>query len=206
MLVQKPASVLFVCLGNICRSPLAEGVLRAVAEARGLGGSVLIDSAGTGGWHTGSAPDPRSIAIAARHGIDISNQKARKVRADDFERFDLILGMDRSNTDDLRALAPASALARVHLFLEFASASERKSDSIFVRHDAQIQSVRVSLSRPEDAWRPYGGPDEVPDPYHGGADGFAEVYRMIRDASESLADRLGWSESALVSGQASSTI
>ena len=93
MLVQKPASVLFVCLGNICRSPLAEGVLRAVAEARGLGGSVLIDSAGTGGWHTGSAPDPRSIAIAARHGIDISNQKARKIGPDDFDDQPMLAGL-----------------------------------------------------------------------------------------------------------------
>jgi low molecular weight protein-tyrosine phosphatase len=175
MLVRPPASVLFVCLGNICRSPLAEGVFRAVAEARGQGGDVLIDSAGTGGWHAGSAPDPRSISIAARYGIDIAGQKARKICAADFERFNLILGMDRSNVDDLRALAPASAQERVHLFLEFATGGRRR-------------------------------PDEVPDPYHGGADGFAEVYRMIRDASEALADRFGWSASAPVRDHASSTI
>ena len=172
MLAKPPASVLLVCLGNICRSPLAEGVLRTVAEARGLGGHVLIDSAGTGCWHAGSAPDPRSISIAARHGIDISSQKARKVTAEDFERFDLILGMDWSITDELRALAPAGAQGRVHHFLEFAN----------------------------------GGPGEVPDPYHGGADGFVKVYRMIRNASEALADRLGWGVSAPVSGQASSTM
>jgi protein-tyrosine phosphatase len=193
MLARPHASVLFVCLGNICRSPLAEGVLRAVAEERGLGASVLIDSAGTGGWHVGSAPDPRSISIAARHGIDISGQKARKVSTADFERFDLILGMDRSNTDDLRALAPASAQDRVHLFLEFA----RKSN---------FEKLKTPLAPPNGV-RPFGlAQDEVPDPYHGGADGFAEVYRMIRDASECLADRLGWSASAPVRGQASSTI
>lgn len=170
MLVSPPASILFVCLGNICRSPLAEGVLRSVAEECGMGGRMAIDSAGTGGWHQGSAPDPRSIAIAARYGIDIAGQKARKVRPDDFERFDLILGMDRSNTDDLRVLAPAHAKDRVHLFLEFAN----------------------------------GKAGEVPDPYYGGPDGFADVYRMIRDASGALADRLGWRASAPLSGQASS--
>src|SRR5262245_16293175 len=104
MLASPPVSILFVCLGNICRSPLAEGIMRSVAEERGRGGEVLIDSAGTGGWHAGSAPDPRSIAIAASHGIDISAQKARKVVADDFDRFNLILGMDQSNTDELKAL------------------------------------------------------------------------------------------------------
>ena len=167
-----PASVLFVCLGNICRSPLAEGVFRSVIEARGFGDRVLVDSAGTGGWHQGSAPDPRSIAIAALHGIDIAGQKARKFRPDDFERFDLILGMDRSNVDDLRALAPTGSAERVELFIG--------------------QAV--------------GGPRDVPDPYYGGEDGFAAVYRMIRDASEALADRLAARASAPFSGQASSTM
>lgn len=89
---EKPVSILFVCLGNICRSPLAEGVFRAVVEGRGEASRFRIDSAGTGGWHAGSAPDPRSVAIAARHGIDISGQQARKVRPQDFTEFDLILG------------------------------------------------------------------------------------------------------------------
>jgi protein-tyrosine phosphatase len=113
-------SVLFVCLGNICRSPLAEGVFRAVLMERGLDRDVLIDSAGTGGWHAGEAPDRRSIAIAALHGVGISLQKARKVTSDDFPRFDLILGMDKSNVADLKALAPAAMRDRVHLFLELA--------------------------------------------------------------------------------------
>ncbi|MET2830120.1 low molecular weight protein-tyrosine-phosphatase [Mesorhizobium shangrilense] len=113
-------SVLFVCLGNICRSPLAEGVFRAVLAERGLDRHVLIDSAGTGGWHAGEAPDRRSIAIAAQHGVDISGQKARKVTLDDFSRFDLILGVDRSNVADLKALASAGTRDRVHLFLELA--------------------------------------------------------------------------------------
>ncbi|TPK58247.1 low molecular weight phosphotyrosine protein phosphatase [Mesorhizobium sp. B2-4-19] len=111
-------SILFVCLGNICRSPLAEGVFRAVWAECGRGRDMLLDSAATSGWEVGSAPDPRSIAVAKRHGIDISRQRAHKVTPQDFSRFDLILGMDRSNVADLKALA--TARDRVHLFLEFA--------------------------------------------------------------------------------------
>lgn len=151
-----PISILFVCLGNICRSPLAEGVFRAVAEESSRGHEFRIDSAGTGGWHAGSAPDPRSVEIACRHGIDISGQKARRVRPDDFGDFNLILGMDRSNVDELKRLAPAHAQGRVHLFLDYA------------------------LGRDSD----------VPDPYYGGREGFADVYRMIREASEALADAM----------------
>ncbi|WP_083246483.1 low molecular weight protein-tyrosine-phosphatase [Mesorhizobium sp. SEMIA 3007] len=163
-------SILFVCLGNICRSPLAEGVFRAVWAERGRGRDMLLDSAATSGWEVGSAPDPRSIAVAMRHGIDISGQRARKVRREDFSRFDLILGMDRSNVADLKALAPARD--RVHLFLEFAHGQAR----------------------------------DVPDPYYDGPEAFAEVYRMIRDASEALATRLAARASLPDSGQASSTI
>ncbi|OHV78166.1 low molecular weight protein-tyrosine-phosphatase [Mesorhizobium sp. ORS 3428] len=113
-------SILFVCLGNICRSPLAEGVFRAVLAERGEGRDLVLDSAGTGGWHTGEQPDRRSIAVAAQHGVDISGQRARKVLPEDFSRFDLILGMDRSNVSDLKALAPQDARERIHLYLEFA--------------------------------------------------------------------------------------
>jgi protein-tyrosine phosphatase len=117
-------SILFVCLGNICRSPLAEGVFRAVWAEHGWGRDIQLDSAATSGWEVGSAPDPRSIAIALRHGIDISGQRARKVTPQDFSRFDLILGLDRSNVADLKALAPA-ARDRVQLFLEFAHGQAR---------------------------------------------------------------------------------
>lgn len=113
-------SILFVCFGNICRSPLAEGVFAAVLAERGIAQDFVLDSAGIGGWHAGSAPDLRSIAVARTHGVDISCQKARKVAPADFLRFDLILGMDRSNVDDLHDLAPASAKDRIHLFLDFA--------------------------------------------------------------------------------------
>lgn len=118
-------SILFVCLGNICRSPLAEGVLRAVWTERATGRDIVLDSAATSGWEVGSAPDPRSIAIAGHHGVDISGQRARKVLAEDFARFDLILGMDRANVRDLKALAPATARDRIHLYLDFATGNAR---------------------------------------------------------------------------------
>lgn len=118
---EKPIkSILFVCLGNICRSPLAEGVFHSVLAERGLARRIVLDSAATSGWEVGSAPDPRSVAVAAKHGVDISGQRARKVLAEDFSRFDLILGMDKANVRDLKALATATARDRVHLYLDFA--------------------------------------------------------------------------------------
>jgi protein-tyrosine phosphatase len=113
------ASVLFVCLGNICRSPLAEGVFRRQLELAGLA-DIAVDSAGTGAWHIGDSPDPRSIEVAARHGLDISAQRARRIVPADFDDHDLILAMDRSNRNTLLARAPSSARDRVHLFMEFA--------------------------------------------------------------------------------------
>lgn len=110
-------AVLFVCLGNICRSPLAEGVFRHLTRHH-AGEMLVIDSAGTGAWHQGEGPDPRSVAVAARHGIDISSQRARQVVAADFARFDVILAMDGSNLSDLRRMAPARATAKVRLFLD----------------------------------------------------------------------------------------
>lgn len=111
----KPVRILFVCLGNICRSPLAEGILRHVAGD----GLVDVDSAGTGGWHIGDPPDRRSIAVARKHGIDIARQRCRRVHAGDFEAFDLIFAMDASNLATLRAMAPLDAQHKLHLFLEY---------------------------------------------------------------------------------------
>jgi protein-tyrosine phosphatase len=109
-------SVLFVCLGNICRSPLAEGIFRHQIETLGLDGRIAADSAGTGGWHEGQAPDPRSIAVAAVNSIDLTALRARQVRQSDFDSFDLILGMDKSNVENLIRIAPERALDRIHLF------------------------------------------------------------------------------------------
>lgn len=97
--------VLFVCLGNICRSPLAEGIFSGLVDDAELSGNFFIDSAGTGAWHIGNPPDPRSVDIAARHGIDISHQQARTVTGEDFGRFDVIVAMDRDNLATLAAIA-----------------------------------------------------------------------------------------------------
>jgi protein-tyrosine phosphatase len=116
----KPTSVLFVCLGNICRSPTAEGVFRALVTEAGLADRFTIDSAGTGDWHVGKPPDRRATAEAARRGIDISGLRARQVTPEDLVRFDHVLAMDRSNLQALRRLARAGAADPV-LFLGYAA-------------------------------------------------------------------------------------
>jgi protein-tyrosine phosphatase len=112
------AGVLFVCTGNICRSPTAEGVFRAIASRRGVLGRLRIDSAGTHDYHVGEAPDPRSIDHAARRGYDLKALRARQFRASDFRDFGWILAMDRGHLRMLNAVAPAGSGARVQLFLE----------------------------------------------------------------------------------------
>ncbi len=112
--------VLFVCTGNICRSPTAEGVFRALVAAEGLAGHVATDSAGTHAYHVGEPPDGRSTAAALRRGIDLSDLRARKVRASDYAEFDLVLAMDRGHADILRRQCPADLAGRVRLFLDFA--------------------------------------------------------------------------------------
>lgn len=109
--------VLFVCLGNICRSPTAEGVFRHKLRAARLEERVQVDSAGTGDWHVGKAPDSRTRQTALRRGYDLSAQRARQVEAADFQRFDLILAMDQSNLRNLQALRPANARADLDLYL-----------------------------------------------------------------------------------------
>lgn len=98
-------NVLFVCLGNICRSPLAEGIFKDLIGNAGLAPQFKVDSAGTGPWHVGNPPDQRSIEIAFRHGIDISAQRARKVRKSDFETYDAILAMDGNNLKTLATMS-----------------------------------------------------------------------------------------------------
>ncbi|ANY20859.1 Low molecular weight protein-tyrosine-phosphatase YfkJ [Tsuneonella dongtanensis] len=118
-------AVLLVCLGNICRSPLAEAAFRA--EARKAGLDLEIDSAGTADWHVGKPPDPRSVAVAAAAGIDISGLKARQVTEDDFRRFTHIFAMDNQNLADLVAIAPPDAAARVGLLLDMVAFREGAS-------------------------------------------------------------------------------
>jgi len=117
--------VLFVCMGNICRSPTAEAVFRRLVseEAPELG--LTIDSAGTHGYHVGAAPDPRAQAAARRRGIDMSDLRARRLVRADFERFDYILLMDEQNRSDALEIAPATHAATVRLFLEYAPSAGR---------------------------------------------------------------------------------
>lgn len=152
--------VLFVCLGNICRSPTAEAVMaRLIAEA-GLESSIEIDSAGTGAWHVGSPPDARATVAAAARGIAMRGT-ARQVTAEDFEAFDLLIAMDAENYRDLRALAPdPEAAAKVRLLRAFDPAS------------AGVASR------------------DVPDPYYGGEDGFDHVLDLVEAACAGLLTEL----------------
>jgi protein-tyrosine phosphatase len=144
--------ILFVCLGNICRSPTAEGVFRQRLRHAGLEARVVVDSAGTAGWHRGKAPDARSCMAAAARGYELSGLRARQVALDDFQRFDLILAMDHDNLAHLQAMQPAGSRAETDLFL-----------------------------------RRYGiGCDAVPDPYHGGEEGFQQVLDLIEQAADGL--------------------
>lgn len=112
--------VLFVCTGNICRSPTAEGVFRALVAAEGLADRIQTDSAGTHGYHVGEPPDRRSAAAARKRGIELSDLRARKVRLSDFSEFDLVLAMDRGHAETLRRHCPPEQAGRVRLFLDFA--------------------------------------------------------------------------------------
>jgi protein-tyrosine phosphatase len=152
--------LLFVCLGNICRSPTAEGVMRRLAHEAALEDRVELDSAGTGDWHVGSAPDARASAAAGRRGLVLEGA-ARTVTAEDFGRFDLVLAMDRSNHAELLRLAPdAAARAKVRLLREF-----------------DPESVAA-------------GQLEVPDPYYGADRGFEEVLDVVEAACRGLLDEV----------------
>ena len=120
------ASILFVCLGNICRSPLAEAAMRREAARRGL--DIGVDSAGTGDWHVGKPPDRRAEAIARLHGTDISGYRGRQVEAEDFLRFTHIVAMDADNLADLEAMRPSGATARLSLLLDHVG--DRAGDSV----------------------------------------------------------------------------
>ena len=113
--------VLFVCLGNICRSPTADGIFRQLVMREKLDQKILVDSAGTGAWHIGKAPDSRTVAAAHQRGYDLSILRARQVNARDFAEFDYVLAMDKSNLSDLQRMKPSSYTGHLGLFLEFGS-------------------------------------------------------------------------------------
>lgn len=147
--------IVFVCLGNICRSPTAEAVMRNKLIKAGLFGRVAVDSAGTSGYHVGSGSDSRSQLAAAERDIDMSMIRSRQIMLRDYQEADYLLAMDRSNLDKLIRAKPADSKAEIKLLMEFA---EKQSQ-----------------------W-----PDEVPDPYYGGEQGFENVLDMIEDACDGL--------------------
>lgn len=136
-------SVLFVCLGNICRSPMAEGILRHLAEEKGL--AIRVDSAGTGHWHVGEPPDRRAIQCLKGHGIDISGLKARQVSAEDFYRFDLILAMDTSNLESLKRLYRGGSIPQ--LFTHFCGLSEPEVPDPYYGNERDFEWVYQLLHR-----------------------------------------------------------
>lgn len=120
----RPA-VLFVCLGNICRSPLAEAAFRQEIARRGI--DAVVDSAGTGGWHVGDPPDRRAQVTALRHGVDISGYRGRQVKPEDFRRFTHVVALDRDNLSDLKAIEPSDGTARLMLLLDAVEGRQGKS-------------------------------------------------------------------------------
>ena len=117
---KQAVSVLFVCMGNICRSPTAEGVFRHKVNAAGLGNDIRIDSAGTIAYHIGHPPDERATKAALKRGIDLSTQRARKVTSADFETFDFVIAMDSDNRYELEVICPPGYEDRLHMFMKFA--------------------------------------------------------------------------------------
>jgi len=152
--------ILFVCLGNICRSPTAEGVMRSLVREAGLEDVVELDSAGTGAWHVGEPPDQRATAAARGRGVAL-NGAARQVTRADFDSFDLLLAMDEDNLRELSRLAPdEEAAARARLLREFDPRAREAGDLA------------------------------VPDPYYGGDGGFEEVLDLVEVACRGLLDEL----------------
>ncbi|UYO74163.1 low molecular weight phosphotyrosine protein phosphatase [Halomonas qinghailakensis] len=133
--------VLFVCLGNICRSPTAEGVFWHAVEEAGLNRHIIVDSCGVGNWHVGKAPDTRAQVAASRRGIDIGHLRARQLSAGDFLEFDYVLGMDRDNLKAMQALQPSNSRAHVGLFLEFADLPEAEVPDPYYGGDEGFEHV-----------------------------------------------------------------
>jgi protein-tyrosine phosphatase len=124
---KEPVKVLFVCMGNICRSPTAHGVFQSLVDEQGLGKSIQVDSAGTHSYHTGSPPDRRSQATAQSHGIDLKGLRARRFASSDFNEFDYLLGMDHANLTGILALKPeGETRARAKLMLEYSDRFEQQ--------------------------------------------------------------------------------
>ena len=146
-------NILFVCMGNICRSPAAEGFFARALEQSIHSDRVSIDSAGTHSYHVGHAPDPRSVETAAKFDVEIGHLRARKVRRSDFDDYDLIIAMDHSNFSDLQAIRPTGSKASLKMMMRY---------------------------------HPEGLPEEVPDPYYGGINGFTYMCELLELATAGL--------------------
>ena len=148
--VPKTISVLFVCLGNICRSPMAEGVFRSLALAQGVANRFHFASAGTGGWHAGDPPDHRSIAAAARNGVDISHQRGRKLAPGDFQGFDHIMGMDRDNVANITRMG--SGPAAISLFMQACTGRRQDVPDPYYGTEADFEMVYRMVRAAADSW------------------------------------------------------
>lgn len=145
--------ILFVCMGNICRSPSAEGFFINALKQSAIAKNVSTDSAGTHGYHVGHSPDARAVETAKGFGVDISYLRARKVSVSDFHEYDLIIAMDRDNLANLQRIQPVDSSARLKMMMEY---------------------------------HPEGRPEEVPDPYYGGMDGFTYMCELLVSATAGL--------------------
>lgn len=153
----KPIRILFVCLGNICRSPLAEGVFRAEVFGAGLAKAIEADSCGTGHWHIGDPPHPNSRTVAKERGFSIDDLRGRQIDPLDFSRFDHIIAMDRKNLTDLRAMAPKSQHRKITLFLSYVGDAGGNVDE-----------------------------DEIPDPYGLAPENYRETLDLCEEAARGL--------------------
>ena len=146
-------NILFVCMGNICRSPSAEGFFATALAGSEYKNQVSIDSAGTHGFHVGHAPDTRAIDTATDFDVDIAHLRSRKVSKSDFYNYDLIIAMDHSNLEDLQHIQPSDSTAKLEMMMQY---------------------------------HPKGDPQEVPDPYYGGMDGFTYMCKLLESATAGL--------------------
>ena len=158
--------LLFICLGNICRSPAAEGIMRHKVEERYLRDEVVVDSAGIGAWHVGEHPDRRMQKHAAQRGYDLSQLRARQFRSDDFDRFDYIIVMDEENYHDVLQRMP--------------HATDGRQRELYIN----------KVLRMKDYFTRHRGWSSVPDPYYGGAEGFELALDLIEDGCEGLLNRI----------------
>lgn len=159
--MQDPLNLLFVCMGNICRSPTAHAIMQTKIDVYGLQGVVSVDSAGTHAYHVGEQSDARSRQTAQARGIDMEHLRARKISINDYDHFDYIYAMDEANLELVQYYAPSQPKAQIELFL------------------APANRARASNRR------------EVPDPYHGGEAGFTDVFTLLDVGCEAILSELG---------------